>query len=182
MPSAESTPTALRDSLYSADWNERTYAECLRRAEHLLFAGNRVIVDATFREEQKRHIFLEHGGPLGRARRHVALPVRRGKSAPAARVTAGRRLRRRLVNPLACRSALGGAWPRDEEGGYRHLDRRQRRAKLIGGAGNFTAAWRPFITFVLTTPPRRIDYGPILLPTWPPRDLPSDRSSDCSCG
>ncbi|HTU23202.1 MAG TPA: AAA family ATPase, partial [Gemmataceae bacterium] len=38
---------------------ERTYAECLHQAEQMLFEGNRVIVDATFREERMRRTFLE---------------------------------------------------------------------------------------------------------------------------
>jgi aminoglycoside phosphotransferase family enzyme/predicted kinase len=53
------TPPQFRESLYSPQWNERTYAECLRRAELLLFAGERVSVDATFREEKRRQAFLE---------------------------------------------------------------------------------------------------------------------------
>ncbi len=44
--------------LYTAQWNDRTYAECLRRAESLLFAGRRVIVDASFREDHRRSEFL----------------------------------------------------------------------------------------------------------------------------
>lgn len=51
---ARSLPTA---NLYTPEWNERTYAECLRQAEVLLFAGMRVIVDATFRQEQHRLMF-----------------------------------------------------------------------------------------------------------------------------
>jgi predicted kinase len=47
------------ESLYTAEWTERTYAECLRRAERLLFEGKRVVVDATFREESKRRMFLD---------------------------------------------------------------------------------------------------------------------------
>lgn len=47
------------EGIYMPDWNERTYAECLRRAEQLLFEGKRVLVDANFREEQRRRIFLE---------------------------------------------------------------------------------------------------------------------------
>jgi aminoglycoside phosphotransferase family enzyme/predicted kinase len=46
-------------SIYSPEWTARTYAECLRRAEELLFAGERVVVDATFREENWRRTFLE---------------------------------------------------------------------------------------------------------------------------
>lgn len=48
-----------RERLYTPEWNERTYAECRRRAEALLFEGKRVIVDATFREEKARRTFLE---------------------------------------------------------------------------------------------------------------------------
>jgi aminoglycoside phosphotransferase family enzyme/predicted kinase len=52
-------PTSpLPEALYTPGWDERTYAECLRRAEGLLFAGERVLVDATFRKEQRRLAFL----------------------------------------------------------------------------------------------------------------------------
>lgn len=44
--------------IYTPEWTAKTYAECLRRAEELLFAGQRVIVDATFREEHWRQEFL----------------------------------------------------------------------------------------------------------------------------
>jgi aminoglycoside phosphotransferase family enzyme/predicted kinase len=52
-------PPHLSESHYTPEWNEHTYAECLRRAEQLLFEGKRVLVDATFREEQQRQTFLE---------------------------------------------------------------------------------------------------------------------------
>jgi aminoglycoside phosphotransferase family enzyme/predicted kinase len=55
----EPAPTAARPELYSHEWNDRTYAECLRRAEELLFEGKRVLIDATFREEHRRHTFLK---------------------------------------------------------------------------------------------------------------------------
>ena len=45
--------------IYSAEWSDRTYAECLRRAEELLFEGRRVIVDATFIAERRRRTFLD---------------------------------------------------------------------------------------------------------------------------
>jgi aminoglycoside phosphotransferase family enzyme/predicted kinase len=45
--------------IYTPEWTERTYAECLRRAEQLLFEGQRVVVDATFREESRRAAFLQ---------------------------------------------------------------------------------------------------------------------------
>jgi aminoglycoside phosphotransferase family enzyme/predicted kinase len=57
--SQEPAPPQLREALYTQEWNARTYAACLRRAEELLFAGKRVIVDATFREEKQRQTFLE---------------------------------------------------------------------------------------------------------------------------
>jgi aminoglycoside phosphotransferase family enzyme/predicted kinase len=55
------TPTrsVSEAEIYSSGWTDRTYAECLDRAEKLLFQGKRVIVDATFREEKKRKDFLE---------------------------------------------------------------------------------------------------------------------------
>jgi aminoglycoside phosphotransferase family enzyme/predicted kinase len=45
--------------IYSQAWTDRTYAECLDRAEKLLFQGKRVLIDATFREEKKRRDFLK---------------------------------------------------------------------------------------------------------------------------
>lgn len=44
--------------LYSAEWTDRTYEECLERATHLMKNGGRVIVDATFMEEHRREMFL----------------------------------------------------------------------------------------------------------------------------
>lgn len=52
-------PAAFGEGIYMAEWTERTYAECLRRAEVLLFEGNRVLVDANFRVEAWRRAFLE---------------------------------------------------------------------------------------------------------------------------
>ena len=45
--------------IYTPEWNERTYGECLRRAERLILRGDRVLVDANFREEARRRLFLE---------------------------------------------------------------------------------------------------------------------------
>lgn len=45
------------EGIYTPEWNDRTYAECLRRARDVLFAGGRAIVDASFREEEKRTMF-----------------------------------------------------------------------------------------------------------------------------
>jgi predicted kinase len=47
------------EEIYSPEWTTRTYAECLRRAEALLFEGDRVLVDATFRTNSNRRVFLD---------------------------------------------------------------------------------------------------------------------------
>lgn len=53
------SPVDLRSELYSAESTRRTYEECLRRAVTLLQNGERVIVDATFSQEQFRRQFLD---------------------------------------------------------------------------------------------------------------------------
>jgi len=55
----------LPPSYYSAEWIDRTYAECLKRAEQLLLEGKRVLVDATFREEGQRRRFLDAAAHWG---------------------------------------------------------------------------------------------------------------------
>lgn len=50
--------THLGDEFYSAAWTDRTYAECLRRAERSLFEGRRVTVDSTFQDDTRRREFL----------------------------------------------------------------------------------------------------------------------------
>ena len=54
-----SSPRAFGQDIYTDDWNEQTYAECLRRAQDLLFEGKRVLIDASFREEARRRLFLD---------------------------------------------------------------------------------------------------------------------------
>src|SRR5205807_9415471 len=49
----------FEEGIYTAEWTQRTVAECLRRAEELLFEGKRVLVDATFREDSSRQSFLD---------------------------------------------------------------------------------------------------------------------------
>jgi aminoglycoside phosphotransferase family enzyme/predicted kinase len=58
---AAAAPTAqgFEAGIYTQSWTERTYAECLRRAEKLLFEGQRVLVDATFRDEGMRRTFVQ---------------------------------------------------------------------------------------------------------------------------
>jgi hypothetical protein len=55
----EPADAAFGEGIYTAEWNDRVYAECVRRAEALLFEGRRVIVDASFREEARRRAFLD---------------------------------------------------------------------------------------------------------------------------
>ena len=52
-------PAPFGEGIYSSAWNERTYTECLRRAEALLFEGKRVLVDAGFRDDKARQCFLQ---------------------------------------------------------------------------------------------------------------------------
>ncbi len=56
---AASAPAAFGAGLYSEEWNEQTYDECLRRAEGLVFEGRRVLIDASFREDARRRLFLD---------------------------------------------------------------------------------------------------------------------------
>jgi aminoglycoside phosphotransferase family enzyme/predicted kinase len=51
--------------IYTADWTKRTYADCLRRTEELLFHGERVLMDANFREENQRRMFLNSAVQCG---------------------------------------------------------------------------------------------------------------------
>lgn len=65
LPVHEHPDPQLQKSLYGSEWNERTYDECLRRAEDWLFQGKRVVVDATFREEKQRKAFLDAAARWG---------------------------------------------------------------------------------------------------------------------
>jgi len=49
----------LGQGIYTDEWTKLTYSECLRQAEELLFSGERVLVDANFREENQRRMFLD---------------------------------------------------------------------------------------------------------------------------
>ncbi len=53
------------EGIYTAEWSEKTYAECLRRAEELLFEGGRVIIDATFNSDERRRLFLNSARECG---------------------------------------------------------------------------------------------------------------------
>jgi aminoglycoside phosphotransferase family enzyme/predicted kinase len=56
---------SVNDDLYSEEWNDRTYQECLRRAEPILFEGGRALVDASFHKESRRQLFLREGRRWG---------------------------------------------------------------------------------------------------------------------
>lgn len=62
----ETAPASAKfgEGIYSPEWDERAYAECLRLAEAGLFEGRRVLVDASFREEVRRRAFLEAAARL----------------------------------------------------------------------------------------------------------------------
>ena len=53
------------EGLYTPEWSKRTYAECLRRSEQLLLDGKRVVVDANFRDEASRRLFMDAATKLG---------------------------------------------------------------------------------------------------------------------
>ncbi len=57
--------TWIGDDFYTDEWNDRTYRECLRRAEETLFERGRVLVDASFSSEARRRLFLDAGRRWG---------------------------------------------------------------------------------------------------------------------
>jgi aminoglycoside phosphotransferase family enzyme/predicted kinase len=64
LPAQDSACSAFEEGIYAAAWTERTYAECLCRAEKLLSEGKRVIVDASFGKEKRRQAFLNAAAQL----------------------------------------------------------------------------------------------------------------------
>jgi aminoglycoside phosphotransferase family enzyme/predicted kinase len=54
----DSAAAEFGNGIYTPEWDERTYAECLRRAEEILFEAGRVLLDASFRAESCRRLFL----------------------------------------------------------------------------------------------------------------------------
>ena len=58
-------PKDYLTGIYSIEWTDRTYAECLCRVAAALRLGGRVVVDATFVEEQRRQQFLSAAIELG---------------------------------------------------------------------------------------------------------------------
>ncbi len=54
----ESGPSPFGEGIYTPEWTHRTYDECLRRMAVHLFEGERVLVDASFGNEEHRRLFL----------------------------------------------------------------------------------------------------------------------------
>ncbi len=63
-PEADASST-YGQGIYTDAWSDRTYAECRRRAENILFAGGRAIVDATFHRAARRRRFAELADAMG---------------------------------------------------------------------------------------------------------------------
>jgi uncharacterized protein len=61
----ESAPADYGEGIYSRVWDERTYAECSRRAEALLLEGRRALIDASFGREADRRRLLELAASRG---------------------------------------------------------------------------------------------------------------------
>jgi hypothetical protein len=51
--------------IYTDEWTDKTYTECLSRAREALAQGRRVAVDASFRSEELRSAFVELGLEMG---------------------------------------------------------------------------------------------------------------------
>lgn len=64
LATTDSAAAEVGSGIYTAEWTERTYAECLARAEGRLRAGGRVVVDATFARESHRQMFLQAAAKL----------------------------------------------------------------------------------------------------------------------
>lgn len=58
-------PAPFGAGIYTREWDDRTYAECLRRAGEILARGGRVLVDGSFREEARRRDALAAAAGLG---------------------------------------------------------------------------------------------------------------------
>ncbi len=61
---ARGGPARFGEGIYTAEWNDRTYAEVARQAEVGLLEGGRILVDAAFGQELRRQAFLDLAGRL----------------------------------------------------------------------------------------------------------------------
>jgi aminoglycoside phosphotransferase family enzyme/predicted kinase len=55
----DATRAGFEDGLYAPEWTERSYTECIRRAEEIVYEGGRALIDASFREDARRAQFLD---------------------------------------------------------------------------------------------------------------------------
>lgn len=62
---ATDSTAGFKAGIYSAEWTERTYHECLSRASTALQGGERVVVDATFHDNRRRMQFVDAAVRLG---------------------------------------------------------------------------------------------------------------------
>jgi aminoglycoside phosphotransferase family enzyme/predicted kinase len=89
-----SAAAAFGQGIYTPEWNERTYRELVERATDGLLDGERILVDASFREDARRReflslaerlrvrsVFLELHAPRSRVRDRIA--ERRGDPSDA---------------------------------------------------------------------------------------------------
>lgn len=65
LPAEAPAAAAFGEGLYTPEWNERTYAACLERAEEILARGGRALVDASFREDGRRRELLDRARQWG---------------------------------------------------------------------------------------------------------------------
>lgn len=65
MEPGESAEADVGSGIYTREWSDRTYASCLKRAQARLFDGERVIVDGSFREADRRFPFFERAVTWG---------------------------------------------------------------------------------------------------------------------
>lgn len=79
--------------IYSAEWSERTYAECLKQATKALLEGERVVVDAAFASRPNRDRFMSAARDLGVPARVLICEI-----SPA---TARQRLLERSLDPAS---------------------------------------------------------------------------------
>jgi len=64
--------STIEGGIYTHEWNDRTYGECLGRARAILEDGGRVIVDASFKEERRREELIAVARACG-ARVHLLI-------------------------------------------------------------------------------------------------------------
>jgi aminoglycoside phosphotransferase family enzyme/predicted kinase len=59
IPLAPTGKIALNEGIYAKPWTDRTYAELLNQTERLLWHGERILIDANFREDAQRLPFFD---------------------------------------------------------------------------------------------------------------------------